>query len=415
MQLPNALRSLRNPNLRLFFTGQAISLAGTWAQSVAQGWLVWRLTGSKEMLGLVGFLSQVPVTFLGIYAGSLADRFPRRRLVLTTQINAVVQATLLAVVTLTGVVQPIHVMALALMLGLTNAFEVPARQALLADVAGEDMTNAIALNSSIVNAARAVGPAIAGWLVATFGEGICFAFNALSFGGTLYALWVMKVPVQATSPMKGRRAHIVEGFRWAWRARYVRALLALLAVSSLLAIPYATLLPAVASEVLGGGAGLFGILQALAGIGAFLGAVSLLRRTGLGGLGRRVGLGASSLGLGVLLLGLSRSTPLSLLALLLTGAGMISQMAGTMTLLQGLAEPGMRGRLIGLFSTLFLGVAPFGALAYGAIAHRIGVPATLAAGGGLVAAASVAYHLALPRLRSALRAASPGLTEAGIP
>jgi MFS family permease len=406
MQLPDALRSLRNRNLRLFFAGQAISLAGTWAQSVAQGWLIWRLTGSKEMLGLVGFLSQVPVTFFGIYAGSLADRFPRRRLVLTTQINAAVQATLLAVVTLTGVVQPLHVMALALMLGLTNAFEVPARQALLADVAGDDM---------IVNAARAVGPAIAGWLVATFGEGICFAFNALSFGGTLYALWVMKVPTRSAPAMKGQRAHILEGFRWAWKTRYVRALLTLLALSSLLAIPYATLLPAVASEVLGGGAGLFGVLQALAGVGAFAGAVALLRRSGLGGLGRRVGLGATSLGLGVVLLGLSRSTPISLFALLLTGGGMISQMAGTMTLLQGLADPAMRGRLIGLFSTLFLGVAPFGSLAYGAIAHRIDVPTTLVIGGSAVVAASVAYHVALPRLRRALREANPELADVGIP
>jgi MFS family permease len=201
----------------------------------------------------------------------------------------------------------------------------------------------------------------------------------------------------------GRRAHLLEGFRWAWRARYVRALLALLAVSSLLAIPYATLLPAVASEVLGGGAGLFGILQALAGVGAFAGAVSLLQRTGLAGLGRRVGLGATSLGLGVVLLGLSRNTALSCFALLLTGGGMISQMAGTMTLLQGLAEPAMRGRLIGLFSTLFLGVAPFGALAYGAAAHRFGVPVTLAVGGGMVVAASVLFHGALPALREALR------------
>jgi MFS family permease len=415
MQLPYALRSLRNRNLRLYFTGQAISLAGTWAQSVAQGWLVWRLTGSKELLGLVAFLSQVPVTVLGIYAGSLADRFPRRRVVLLTQVNAVVQATLLAVVTLTGVVRPGHVLALALMLGFTNAFEIPARQALLADIAGPELSNAIALNSSVVNAARAVGPAIAGWLVATFGEGICFAFNAVSFAGTLYALWVMKVPSHAVPATKGQLAHIVEGFRWAWRARYVRALLALLAFSSLVAIPYTTLLPAVASEVLGGGAGLFGTLQALAGVGAFAGAVSLLRRTGLGGLGRRVGLGATSLGVGVVVLGLSRSTPLSLFALLLTGGGMISQMAGTMTLLQGLADPAMRGRLIGLFSTLFLGVAPFGALAYGAIAHRIGVPATLAAGGGLVVAASAAFHLRLPGLRRGLGAVRPDLAGAGLP
>ena len=416
MPLPHALRSLSNRNLRLFFAGQTISLAGTWAQSVAQGWLVWRLTGSKEWLGLVGFLSQVPVTFLGLYAGSLADRVPRRRLVLATQLNAVVQATLLAGVTLAGVVRPWHVLLLALMLGLTNAFEIPARQALLADVAGEHMTNAIALNSSIVNAARAVGPAIAGWLVATVGEGFCFAFNALSFVGTLYALWVMKVPARpAAAPVKGRRAHLLEGFRFAWRAPHLRAIFALLAVSSLLAVPYQTQLPAVAAEVLGGGAGLFGVLQALAGLGAFLGAVSLLGRSGLAGLARRLGAGATALGLGVALLGLSRSTPLSFFALLLAGGGMITQMAGTMTLVQGLASPELRGRLIGIFSTLFLGVAPFGALAGGAAAHRIGVRATLAIGGGLVVLASLAYHAALPRLRDALRDAHPAVADAGIP
>src|SRR5512138_3387600 len=415
MKLPHALRSLRNRNLRLFFSGQAISLAGTWAQSVAQGWLVWRLTGSKEMLGLVGFLSQVPVTFLGAVAGSIADRVPRRRLVLTTQLNAVVQATILAAVTLTGVVQPWHVLALAAMLGLTNAFEIPARQALLADVAGEHMTNAIALNSTIVNAARSVGPAIAGWLVATVGEGFCFAFNALSFAGTLYALWVMQVPVRPRQATQGRGSHLVEGLRFAWRAPHLRAVFALLAASSLLAVPYTTLLPAVASEVLHGGAGLYGILQALAGAGAFIGAVALLSRSGLVGLGRRLGVGATLLGSGVVLLGLSRSTPLSFFALLLAGGGMITQMAGTMTLIQGLVGHELRGRLIGIFSTLFLGVAPFGALAGGAAAHRIGVPATLVIGGSLVVVASLAYHAALPRLRDALREAHPEVADAGIP
>jgi MFS family permease len=415
MQLPNALRSLRNRNLRLFFAGQAVSLAGTWAQSVAQGWLVWRLTGSKEMLGLVSFLSQVPVTFFGAFAGSLADRFPRRRLVLITQANAVAQAALLATVTLTGVVRPWHVLVLAAMLGMTYAFEIPARQALLADVAGEDMSNAIALNSSIVNGARAIGPALAGWLVATMGEGICFAFNALSFGGTIYALWVMKVPPQPQPVEQGTGARLAEGIRWAWNAPHIRAILALLAVSSLLAIPYATLLPAVAAEVLGGGAGLFGLLQALAGVGAFIGAVSLLGRRGLKGLARRIGVGATCLGTGVIVIGLSSNVALSAFGLLLAGAGMISQMAGTMTLLQGLTTREMRGRLMGLFSTLFVGVAPFGALAYGSAAHRIGVPATLVIGGGLVVAASVAYHVALPGLRVALRAAHPEVASSGTP
>ena len=408
MPWPTPLRSLRNPSLRLFFAGQAVSLAGTWMQSVAQGWLVWRLTHSAELLGLVGFLGQLPVSLFGVFAGSLADRFPRRRVVLITQANAIVQAALLAVVTLLGVVQPWHVVVLAFMLGLTYAFEIPARQALLADVAGEDMPNAIALNSSIVNAARAVGPALAGWAVAAVGEGWCFALNACSFAGTFYALWVMKAPPQPRAE-GGHREHLAEGLRYAWTTPHVRALLLLLACSSLLAMPYATLLPVVASEVLSGGPTLFGWLQALAGAGAFAGAVVLLLRRGLRGLARQVGVGATLLGAGVLVLGLSRSAPLSLAALAVTGLGFITQMAGTMTLLQGLCPPALRGRVMGLFSTLFVGVTPFGALAYGVAAHRVGVAATLATGAGAVLLASLAYHLGVPRLRRLMVAARPDL------
>jgi MFS family permease len=406
---PAPLRSLENPSLRLFFAGQTVSLAGTWMQSVAQGWLIWRLTRSSELLGLVAFLGQLPVSLLGVVAGSVADRFPRRRLVLLTQANAIVQATLLAAVTLLGVVRPWHVLVLATMLGLTYAFEIPARQALLADVAGEDMPNAIALNSSIVNAARAVGPALAGWAVATVGEGWCFALNAVSFGGTFYALWVMKVPPQPRAAKGGHRAHLAEGLRYAWETPHVRALLLLLFGSSLLAMPYATLLPVVASEVLHGGATLFGWLQALAGGGAFVGSVLLLLRRGLGGLARRVGVGATLLGAGVLVLGLSTSAPLSLAALALTGAGFITQMAGTMTLLQGLCPRELRGRVMGLFSTLFVGTTPFGALAFGVAAHRVGVSATLAAGAAAVLLASGVYHLRLPALRASIALLRPEL------
>ncbi len=210
LRWPHALRSLGRRDLRLFFAGQAISLAGTWMQSVAQAWLVWRLTRSSELLGVVNFLGQVPVFLFGIWAGSLADRLPRRRLVLATQANAIVQATLLAVLTLTGTVRPWHVIVLAGMLGLTYAFEIPARQALLADLAGEDMSNAIALNSSIVNAARVVGPALAGVVVASVGEGWAFALNAASFLGTYYALLVMTPPVQPPA-RSGRGAHVLEG------------------------------------------------------------------------------------------------------------------------------------------------------------------------------------------------------------
>src|SRR5574340_703261 len=306
MRWPHALRSLEKRVLRLFFAGQTISLAATWMQSVAQAWLVWRLTHSSEMLGVVNFIGQVPTFLFGIWAGSLADRFPRRSMVLVTQANAILQATLLAVLTLTGVVRPWHIVALAGMLGLTNAFEMPARQALMADIAGRDMANAIALNSSIVNAARAVGPALAGALVASLGEGICFALNALSFVGTYYALWVMRPPPQPISHL-GRKAHLLEGLAYAGRTAHVRTLLALLGVSSFFAMPYQTLLPVVSSDILHGGPGLYGLLLASAGLGALAGAVRLLLRTGLKGLGRIVGLGASLLGAGVLTLALSRS------------------------------------------------------------------------------------------------------------
>src|SRR6266508_2304165 len=404
----HALRSLARRDLRLFFAGQAVSLAGTWMQSVAQAWLVWRLTRSAGMLGVVNFLGSVPVFLFGIWAGSLADRWPRRRLVLVTQANAIVQATLLAGLTLAGVVRPWHVLVLAGMLGMTYAFEIPARQALLADLAGEDMPNAIALNSSIVNAARVAGPALAGLVVASVGEGWAFALNAASFVGTYYALLVMTPPPQP--PAKGgHRAHVLEGLAYAGRTSHVRALLALLAASSFFAIPYQTLLPVLSSEVLGGDARLYGTLLACAGAGALVGAIGLLLPTGLAGLGRRVALGSSLLGAGVVGLALSRTVALSALALAVVGFGFITQMAGTMTLLQGLAPADMRGRVMGLFSMLFVGVSPFGALATGFATSRFGAPRTLVAGGAVVLLASVAFHLAIPRLRRIVLAEHPTL------
>jgi MFS family permease len=408
MRWPEALRSLRQRDLRLFFAGQAVSLAGTWMQTVAQAWLVWRLTKSSQMLGLVNFLGAVPVFLFGIYAGSLADRHPRRRLVLATQTNAIVQATLLAGLTLAGVVRPWHVLVLAAMLGMTYAFEIPARQALLGDIAGEDLPNAIALNSSIVNAARVVGPALAGAVVAAVGEGVCFALNALSFAGTYYALVVMRPPPQPR--VEGsHRAHLLEGLAYAGRTAHVRALLALLAVASFFAMPYQALLPMVAAEVLHGGAGLYGILLACAGVGALAGAVGLLLRKGLAGLGRRVALGASLLGAGLLTVSLTRSVAVTAVALAVAGFGFITQMAGTMTLLQGLAPKDMRGRVMGLFSTLFVGVTPFGSLAAGFAAARVGVERTILVGAVVTLSASLAFHVALPRLRKTVLAQHPTL------
>ena len=398
MRWPLALRSLAHRNLRLFFAGQCVSLVGSWMQSVAQGWLVYRLTRSSEMLGLIGFLSQVPVFLFGVWAGSLADRFPRRRVVIATQANALLQASLLAVLTFTGAVRPWHLLVLAFMLGLSYAFEIPARQALLGEIAGPDMPNALALNSSIVNGARIAGPALAGWLVAAVGEGWCFALNALSFLGTLRALWVMDVPDRPPQAASGG-SHLGAGLAYAWRTPMVRALLALVAASSIFGMAYLALLPVFAAEVLGGGARLFGVLQACTGAGALAGALALLARSGVKGLGRRVALGASAFGLGLAVFSLSRVPLLSGAALGVVGLGYITQMAGAMTILQSLAPEDMRGRVMGLFSTLFVGLSPFGALAGGFSAQRFGAPRTLFTGSLVVLAASLAFHAVLPRLR----------------
>jgi len=260
-----------------------------------------------------------------------------------------------------------------------------------------------------VNAEGVVGPALAGMVVASVGEGFAFALNAASFLGTYWALLVMRPPPQPSASGAGRRAHVLEGLAYAGKTAHVRALLALLAVSSFFAIPYQTLLPVLSSEVLGGGARLYGVLLACAGVGALAGAIGLLLRKGLRGLGRRVAVGATLLGVGVLVLALSRSVAVSAAALAVVGFGFITQMAGTMTLLQGLAPSEMRGRVMGLFSTLFVGVTPFGALAAGFAANRVGAPRTLVFGSCVVLAASVAFHLALPRLRRIVLAEHPTL------
>ena len=356
MHLPDSLRSLRRPNLQLFFAGQTVSLVGTWMQSVAQQWLVWRLTRNAGALGTVAFLGQFPVALLGVVGGSVADRLPRRAIVFTTQSLAALQAGALAAVTLTGAVHPIHVYLLAATLGVITAFDIPARQALLADMAEDDLGNAIALNSSVVNGARMVGPAIAGFLVATVGEGVCFLLNALSYLAILVSLARMRVPpVARSAAVPGHLDHFLDGMRYAFGTPHVRALLLLLGASSIFGLSYLALVPVFADHVLGGGAKLLGALLGAGGVGALAGAVSLLARRGLAGLGGRVAWGSTLFALGLAAFSLSRWTWLSLPAMAAVGFGYMLQLASTNTLLQSLAPPEMRGRVIGLFSTVFIG------------------------------------------------------------
>lgn len=394
MRWPHSLRALKSPDLRAFFLGHAISLTGGWMQSLATGWLVYRLTQSSVLLGLTTFMSQVPIFFLSIYAGALADRLPRRTLVMMAQGTAMLQALVLAALTFSGQIAPWHLVALSVLLGLSSAFDIPARHALVADLAGSEASNAVALNSTVVNVTRILGPAIAGYVVALWGEAWCFLLNGLSFGAVLYAVYRARESARVLVPNQHQN-RVAEGIGYALSNPPVRAVLLLLVVSSFFGIPYITLLPAIAQAMLDGGATLLGKLHSAAGVGALVAALSLLQRRSTGGLEKRIGVGAVALGLGVLGTSLSMSRGLTLVALGLAGFGFITQMASTMTLLQESCGTAMRGRLMGLYSMLFSGVAPFGALWAGWMAQHHGVGMALGIGALAVLAGAALFFLAL--------------------
>src|SRR5437870_9738064 len=333
LRIPAALRSLRHRNFQLFFTGQLISLVGTWMQTVAQSWLVYRLTGSALLLGTVGFASQIPVFLLAPLGGTAADRRRRHRIVIGTQASAMALAFVLAFLTLTGRVQVWHIFVLAASLGAVNAFDIPARQAFLVEMVGkEDLMNAIALNSSMFNGARVIGPAIAGILVARIGEGWCFFSNAVSYIAVIIGLLLMRVQPRAHSASGSPLTHIIEGFRFARQTAPIRALLLLLGLVSLVAMPYTVLMPVFADKILHGGARGLGILMGATGIGALLGALTLATRTGVSGLGRWVALSCGGAGAGLVLFSLSHSFWLSTALLLPVGFFMLLQMSSSNTL-----------------------------------------------------------------------------------
>src|SRR5438876_2523422 len=324
LRIPAALRSLRHRNFQLFFTGQLISLVGTWMQTVAQAWLVYRLTGSALLLGTVGFASQIPVFLLAPLGGTAADRRRRHRIVIGTQASAMALAFVLAFLTLTGRVQVWHIFVLAASLGAVNAFDIPARQAFLVEMVGkEDLMNAIALNSSMFNGARVIGPAIAGILVARIGEGWCFFSNAVSYIAVIIGLLMMRVARPSRrAPSGPALAHIIEGFRFARETGPIRAILLLLGLVSLVGMPYTVLMPVFADKILHGGARGLGILMGATGVGALLGALTLASRTGVRGLGRWVALSCAGFGVSLFLFSFSRNFWLSTILLLPVGFSM---------------------------------------------------------------------------------------------
>ncbi len=400
-KLPFALRGLRRRNYRLFFGGQFISLIGTWMQAVAQSWLVYRLTNSAAMLGFVGFAGQIPVFLLASVGGSTADRYNRHRILLATQTTAMLLAFILAALTLTGRVQVWHIFILASSLGLVNAFDVPTRQAFAVDMVGRnDLINAIALNSSMINGARMVGPAIAGLLVASVGEGWCFLLNAISYLAVIAGLLMMTVDAQVRVPLPGSAlASILEGFRYVRHNRPIRTLLLLLGLVSLMGMPYAVLMPIFADQILHGGPKGLGLLMGASGFGALIGAVTLATKKGIRGLGRWIAFSAAGFGLGLILFSQSRSFPFSMALLAPVGFSMMIEMAASNTLIQSLVRDEFRGRVMALYAMMFMGMAPFGSLLAGALAHRIGAPSTVMLGGAVCMAGAAVFRWHLPALR----------------
>ena len=393
-------RALRHRNFQLFFSGQLISLIGTWMQSVAQSWLVYRLSGSALLLGAVGFASQIPVFLFAPLGGITADRCNRRHIVIGTQVAALLLAFALAVLTLSGKIQVWHVFVLASLLGVVNAFDIPGRQSFLVDMVGrEDLMNAIALNSSMFNGARVIGPAIAGILVAKIGEGWCFFANAVSYIAVIIGLLMMRVQSPARALMASPFEHMMEGFRFVNRTAPIRALLMLLGLVSLVGMPYVVLMPIFADKILHGGARGLGMLMGATGVGALFGALTLAFREGVKGLGRWVALCCAGFGASLLMFSLSHSFWLSVILLLPVGYCMMLQMACSNTLIQVMVPDALRGRVMAVYSMMFMGMAPIGALLGGALADRLGAQVTVAVGGVASVAGAAWFGLQLPKIR----------------
>ena len=405
-RVPAMFRALRYRNYRLFFSGQLISLIGTWMQTVAQSWLVYRLTGSSLLLGLVGFAGQIPVFLLAPIGGMVADRKSRYRIIIATQTSAMLLAFVLSALTLLGHIKVWEIMALASLLGLVNAFDIPARQAFVIEMVGPQvLINAIALNSAIFNGARILGPAVAGITVAAIGEGWCFFANGVSYIAVIAGLLLMTVTPRP-SPRQGRRSaleSLLEGFHWVARTGPIRALLLLLGLVSLTGMPYMVLMPIFADRILHSGARGLGLLMGASGVGALIGTLALAARHGVSGLGRWVMFAAMGFGTSLVLFSMSHSFWLSMLLVMPAGFSMILQMASSNTLIQTMVPDELRGRVMAVYSMMFMGMAPFGALLAGAIAQHVGAPLTVRLGGIISLAGGAVFALTWPGLRGEAR------------
>ncbi len=401
----NMTRALQSHNFRLFFAGQGISLIGTWMQRTAMLWLVSTrfpdVRTAALWLGVVGFSSQIPALVLTPLAGVLADRWNRHRMVVVTQFLSMLQAFVLAALTLSGKIEIWHIIALSVWLGAVNAVDVPTRQSFVIQMVDrpEDLNNAIALNSLVVNGGRMIGPALGGVLTALFGAGFCFLMNGVSYLAVLIALLAMHIkPRQISLERKPMLRHLVDGIRYAVGVPSIRRILLIIALVSLVGIPYASLLPVFASHLLAGGPKTYGLLVTGAGVGALMGALYLASRSNVLGFDRIIAIAPAVLGCGLIAFSLSRSLTVSLMITPLLGMSQMLVLASSNTLLQTLVDDDKRGRVMSFYSLSFMGMVPIGNLVAGVLASQIGPALTVAIGGSLCIVGALVFSRKLPKL-----------------
>lgn len=396
--------ALTHRNFRLFFIGQGISLVGTWMQNIGEGWLILDLTNSPFYVGLTSALSSLGVLLFSLYAGVIADRSDKRRFIVFMQIAFMLEAFTVAILVRTGVVQAWHVLVLATLLGIASAFDIPMRQSFVIEMVGkDDLMNAIALNSSLFNGARVIGPAIAGLLIGAVGIAWCYFLNGLSYIAVIAGLLLMRLPPRAPP---ATTISAWAGFREVWaylrNDRRLRVLMVLTAILSIFGFPYISMMPVFARDVLHRGAEGYGVLTSSIGIGAVIGALAIALYSGrIRARGKLMLVGGTALGILLILFAASRSIGLSIVILAFAGCAMIVNNSLTNTLLQISAPDHLRGRIMGFYSFVFVGMAPFGAFLFGVVAEHVGVPITIAVGGAIVTLAVLTAAWAVPTIRDA--------------
>ncbi len=402
----NIFSSLRSRNYRLYFTGQGVSLIGTWMQKIALSWLVYRLTGSVFLLGLIGFTSLIPTFVLSPFTGVLIDRYDRLHIIILTQVFFMLQAVAMALLVLFDLIEVWQIIVLSLVFGVITAFDAPARQSMVAELIDDParLGNAIALNSAIFNGARLIGPAIAGIAIAAVGEGICFLLNALSFVAVIAALLRIKIPVKkAVLQSSNFKKSFIDGFHYTFKSVPIRTLISLLAVLSLTGLSFIVLMPAYASEILHGSADTLGYLMSGLGAGALIGAIYMAARRTVLGLGRIISGSTIILGLAIVLSSFSDKLTLSLLVFFFGGLAMILLLSSINTMLQTIVDEDKRGRVMSFYAMALMGTSPIGNLLAGTIASGIGVPHTLIICGTITVVSGILFRLNLPSMRKFVR------------